>query len=210
MDDSRLASKPLSPEVKADLVRDYHPLVCRVALKASRTPLGRLYGTDDDWIQEARIGLLDSAERFDPSRKVKFISYAMSRLWPIMLRVMDNSARLIHVPIVVQRCLKKDLPTKYRIEAERAFAVMSRVGIEDVDTEPADLEFEDDPDEIDVAKLLNALPSRLAKVVRLRFGIGGSRKLLLREVADKMGLSRQRVLQLEQDAIAFLREPAKR
>lgn len=54
---------------------------------------------------------------------------------------------------------------------------------------------------------LGALPEREAEVLRLRFGLStGSPPLTLREVGRRLGLSRERVRQLEHGALARLRD----
>lgn len=54
---------------------------------------------------------------------------------------------------------------------------------------------------------LERLPEREAEVLRLRFGLGtGSTPLTLREIGRRLQLSRERVRQLEHQALARLRE----
>ena len=51
-----------------------------------------------------------------------------------------------------------------------------------------------------------SMPRQLAQIVRRRFGLDGSEPEMLREIGDSMHLSRERVRQLEQKALAILRE----
>jgi RNA polymerase primary sigma factor len=54
---------------------------------------------------------------------------------------------------------------------------------------------------------IDALPGREAEVLRLRFGLlGTGAPLTLREIAKQVGMSRERVRQLEHQALARLRE----
>ncbi len=55
------------------------------------------------------------------------------------------------------------------------------------------------------ALLKNTLPERHAQVVRLRFGIGGEQGLSLREVGNIFGIARERVRQIEANALEKLR-----
>jgi RNA polymerase primary sigma factor len=51
---------------------------------------------------------------------------------------------------------------------------------------------------------INHLESRLATVIRLRFGLNGDKPRTLREIGDTLGLTRERVRQLENHALAEL------
>ncbi|MBD0293451.1 MAG: sigma-70 family RNA polymerase sigma factor [Jiangellaceae bacterium] len=57
--------------------------------------------------------------------------------------------------------------------------------------------------------LLASLPPREATIVSLRFGMTDGREHTLQEVADRVGLTRERVRQLEKKALAELRDPAR-
>ena len=57
-----------------------------------------------------------------------------------------------------------------------------------------------------VLKLLEKLEEREATVLRLRFGLGGEDPMTLVSVGDRLGLTRERVRQIERDALAKLRD----
>lgn len=58
----------------------------------------------------------------------------------------------------------------------------------------------------DLARRLSALPEREERIVRMRYGIGAvERSMTLREIGRELGLSRERVRQLEHAAIKRLR-----
>jgi len=56
-------------------------------------------------------------------------------------------------------------------------------------------------------EVLDDLPARQALVLRLRFGLGDGRPHTLKEIANKFGLSRERIRQLEKEALRRLRHP---
>jgi hypothetical protein len=56
--------------------------------------------------------------------------------------------------------------------------------------------------------LLSQLPHRLCLVVVARYGLDGHPPRTLRQVGAQLGLSGERVRQLQQDALAWLRHPA--
>lgn len=53
---------------------------------------------------------------------------------------------------------------------------------------------------------LDKLPHREATVLRLRFGLGGNDPMTLNEIGQKLNLTRERVRQVEKDALTHLRE----
>jgi RNA polymerase primary sigma factor len=61
-----------------------------------------------------------------------------------------------------------------------------------------------------VRALLGKLPPREQEVLRFRFGIDGAPELTLQEIGDRYGLSRERVRQIEQEALRRLHDPSER
>jgi RNA polymerase primary sigma factor len=53
--------------------------------------------------------------------------------------------------------------------------------------------------------LLNSLDERSARVLRMRYGLDGRPRLTLRQVSDEVGLTRERVRQIESDSLRRLR-----
>jgi RNA polymerase sigma factor (sigma-70 family) len=58
--------------------------------------------------------------------------------------------------------------------------------------------------------VLAHLPRREARVLRLRYGLSSKRPHTLEEIGNKLGLSRERVRQIEQQALKKLRQPQQR
>ncbi len=62
-------------------------------------------------------------------------------------------------------------------------------------------------DEVDtLRKLLDAIDEREAEILRLRFGLDGQTPLTLKEISDAVGLSRERVRQVVDEALVKLNE----
>lgn len=57
-----------------------------------------------------------------------------------------------------------------------------------------------------VLGLLGTLPEREATILRLRFGLSGEEPMTLTQIGQRLGLTRERVRQLETEALATLRE----
>ncbi|AYY13904.1 sigma-70 family RNA polymerase sigma factor [Actinobacteria bacterium YIM 96077] len=58
--------------------------------------------------------------------------------------------------------------------------------------------------------VLDSLPPREARIIELRYGLADGREHTLQDVAEEVGVSRERVRQLEKHALAALREPQRR
>ena len=63
--------------------------------------------------------------------------------------------------------------------------------------------------EADLAVALSGLSVREGEVLQLYFGLGGRRCLTLEEIAGRYGLTRERIRQIKERALARLRHPAR-
>ena len=59
----------------------------------------------------------------------------------------------------------------------------------------------------ELERLVDTLPERQARIVRLRFGLHDGRPRTLDEIGRQVGLTRERVRQLEKEALGRLRDP---
>jgi RNA polymerase primary sigma factor/RNA polymerase nonessential primary-like sigma factor len=57
-----------------------------------------------------------------------------------------------------------------------------------------------------VRSLLDVLPARQVRILRLRFGLEDGRERTLQEVAEELGLTRERIRQLEKQSLAVLKQ----
>jgi RNA polymerase primary sigma factor len=62
----------------------------------------------------------------------------------------------------------------------------------------------------DIDELLECLTAREARILRLRYGLDNGRPLTLKEVGSKFNLTRERIRQIEQEALYKLRQPSRR
>ncbi len=101
--------------------------------------------------------------------------------------------------------------------SQHAIALERPVG-DDGDSEFGDfIEDQDSPSPVESAtqhllqetieNVLGELTPRQSHILRLRFGLGGGEPHTLEEIANKFGLSRERIRQLEKEALRRLRHP---
>ena len=60
----------------------------------------------------------------------------------------------------------------------------------------------------DLVAVLEVLPAREVRILQLRYGLLGGKRHTLQEVGDKMGVSRERIRQIETQALRRLRHPS--
>jgi RNA polymerase primary sigma factor len=80
--------------------------------------------------------------------------------------------------------------------------------IEDSETPPPDDTATDNLMRQQLETALSALPPREARILKLRFGLPDGKQHTLREVGEKMGVTRERVRQIEAQALSRLRHPS--
>ncbi|MCA9370141.1 sigma-70 family RNA polymerase sigma factor, partial [Candidatus Woesebacteria bacterium] len=61
-----------------------------------------------------------------------------------------------------------------------------------------------------VEEVLAALSDREARVLMMRFGLGGNKTMTLEEVGKKFGVTRERIRQIEAKALRKLKHPSRR
>jgi RNA polymerase primary sigma factor len=102
---------------------------------------------------------------------------------------------------VARRPLSLEMPTDDEEGSELADYVEDRDSPAPPEVATEDLLRED------VNAILETLPAREVRVLQLRYGLGGSKTHTLEEVGRKMGITRERVRQIEAQALRRLRHP---
>jgi RNA polymerase primary sigma factor len=162
-----------------------------------------------DLIHEGNLGLIEAARRFDPSRNVKFISYAVWWVREAMMQAMAGEMRAFSFPPKLLATLGRgfaDRSLSEPIGADLRFKGTRELG----DTLPAD---DVAIDEVmieqgrldDLADAIGDLDRKEQQIMRLRFGLGDDEPRTLQEIGDYLHLSRERVRQLESRAKGKLR-----
>ncbi len=150
-----------------------------------------LAGSDDFFslVSDGNMSLIRAVEKFDYSRGNKFSTYAS---WAIM----KNFARTIP-----NEFKHRD---RFRTTTEELF-----LATQDERVDPYQEESVHRTRKRELSQILNRLDEREQKIISARFGLErGSEPLTLKEVGAEMGVTKERVRQLEARALAKLRSAA--
>jgi RNA polymerase primary sigma factor len=165
-----------------------------------------------DLIHEGNLGLIEAARRFDPSRNVKFITYAVWWIRQAMMHALSDQTRAFSFPPKMFSTLRAgldDVSLNAPVSAAGRGGDEDRRELGDVLVQPHVAPIEDamihqaDLDEL--AGALHDLDGKEQEVVRLRFGLEDDEPRTLQEIGDRLHLSRERVRQIESRAKEKLR-----
>jgi RNA polymerase primary sigma factor len=166
------------------------------------------------WIKQGIIRTLDNC-----SRSIRLPSYIVAKVNKFESTYVHLSQDLHRAPTIEELAEALELPNK---QVEEILAL-------NTDTVPLELPLSDEKDattlgelvedafanpeagsilelieEDLVNELLSKLKSREREVLKMRYGLGGSEEKTLREIGEKMNVTRERIRQLETEAIARL------
>jgi RNA polymerase primary sigma factor len=141
----------------------------------------------DEAVQAGRYGLWRAVLGFNPGRGVRFSTYAvkaiMSHVWRAVESFVTRRRRRIPWEVLVVYC--------YRVEWD-----------------PAQLCAWDDVRQA-LYHLVRRLPDRRqARVIQAYYGLNGREPQTLQAIGDQLGLTKERVRQLRNEALVWLRQPA--
>jgi RNA polymerase primary sigma factor len=195
-----------------------------------------------DLINEGNIGLIEAAKRFDPTRNVRFISYAVWWIRQAIIHALSQYSRIYHIPQKmsdqISAMKKKTAELKGELGREPTRAEVARgMGISEEDIDDLavleeknvslndrlsddGLEVEDRiSDELSppveyqiitssvqqqIRAMIGELDEKEALVLKLRFGLDDDRPRTLQEIGNELGLTRERIRQIEQKAMRKL------
>jgi RNA polymerase sigma factor (sigma-70 family) len=216
----RLLQKALKAleEAKERLLLPNLRLVLKEALRYR--PVGMSRG---DVFQEGILGLHKALLRFEPSRELRFSTYATFWIRNSIQKVILEKSRLVRLPQAIQNKLRKQvrreddqLARKRAIRTLKPTLLFSSLESER-DGRPSAFEIKDRSADSALASKLRAeaipaavgralgmLSSRQREVLVRRFGLAGERSQTLEEVGSELALSRERIRQIENEALAWL------
>jgi RNA polymerase sigma factor (sigma-70 family) len=191
-------------QAKHALVESNLRLVVKIAKEYRSSSIGL-----EDLISEGNLGLIEAAERFDPSRGVRFLSYASWWIRKYMLRALERHAHLTSSPKPAAQGSDGDSPA--RVERQRILSLgdfMQSSGERDV-IETIASEAAPGPEARILAtdlvqalvSVLHKLPEREREILVAHFGLDGVPGRTLQEIGETLGLTRERVRQLERRAL---------
>ena len=201
-----------------------------------------------DLINEGNIGLIEAAKRFDPDKKVKFITYAVWWVRQAIIHALSDQSGAFRLPQKQANLLYRigKAQSNLRSELQRTpttdeIAQRMQVPAADINNllqvsdenislsavidEEHDFHLSDKLEQetipsADLVLLKSSLRTLLRnalceldakeeKVVRLRFGLDGTDPKTLKEIGEMMGLSRERIRQIEAQALEKLHRSQK-
>ena len=197
-----------------------------------------------DLINEGNLGLIRAAHKFDETKGIKFISYAVWWIRQAILQALAEQSRIVRVPLnragTLHRIGKRssalqqelgreptideiaegmDIP---KAEVAKTLAISrSHLSLDGPLTPGEDkklldyLADEDSPGPDDqtferalsnsIEEVLRTLKEREAKILRLYFGLDSQEAMTLEEIGGLLGITRERVRQIKEKALARLR-----
>jgi len=197
-----------------------------------------------DLINEGNLGLIRAAHKFDETKGIKFISYAVWWIRQAILQALAEQSRIVRVPLnragTLHRIGKRSSSLLQELGREPTVEEIAEgmdISREEVaktlsisqshlsldapltpgednklldyipDTQnpgPDDETFERALSE-SIDEVLETLKEREAKILRLYFGLEGKEPMTLEEIGGMMGITRERVRQIKEKALARLR-----
>jgi len=227
------------PEALDKLVRSNLRFVVSVAKKYQNQGVAL-----SDLINEGNLGLIRAAHKFDETKGIKFISYAVWWIRQAILQALAEQSRIVRVPLnragslhrmgkrasaLVQELGREpthlEIAEEMNITEEEVAKTMSISQTHlslDAPIAPGEdsslLDYLPDnlnpmPDEQifekalteSIEEALTTLKEREARILRLYFGLDGAEPLTLEEIGARLAITRERVRQIKEKALARLR-----
>jgi RNA polymerase primary sigma factor len=163
-----------------------------------------------DLIHEGNLGLIEAARRFDPSRNVKFITYAVWWIRESMTHLLAGQTRAFSFPpklFGVLGASADDVSLSDPVSSDGSLLVVDTLPQEELPRVEDEMIRQADVDGLTSA--LRDLDAKERQVVRLRFGLGDDHPRTLQEIGSRLHLSRERIRQIEWRAKEKLRQSVK-
>ncbi len=231
-EEARLARRARAgdADAKARLIESNLRLVVQIARRYMNRGLPL-----QDLIEEGNVGLMRAVDRFDPDRGLGFSTYGTWWIRQAMAGALANQARTSRLPVHVELLLGRyrreqqrltlvlgRTPALDEVARELSIPVEQLALLEEIRRAPVPLGTpagsagagdNADPSAIgrffrertELIGLLADLAENERRVLRLRFGLDGAAALTLEAVGLSLGLTRERIRQIEEAGLRKLR-----
>lgn len=175
----------------------------------------------EDLIQEGNIGLMKSIERYDSTKGVKFLSYAVWWIRQSIYFYLNENGRIVRLPLNKIRDNNKYTKEKDKIYSETGvdlipdmdFNEIIQVNLDDTlnDSTFSALDVIQDTNSIEpdreliisslkeeIDYMLNSLEPREKEILKMYYGINYDRPKTLDEIGDILNLTRERIRQVKE------------
>ena len=176
-------------EVKQTLIERNLRLVVYIARKFENTGV-----CIEDLISIGTIGLIKAVNTFDAGKKIKLATYASRCIENEILMYLRRSWKLK---------LEVSLDEPLNVDWDGNELLLSDILGTEADVVCRNIEDEVDKELLSLA--MEKLTPREKQIMKLRFGLAGSREYTQKQVADMLGISQSYISRLEKHIIKVLR-----
>jgi RNA polymerase primary sigma factor len=163
--------------------------------------LARQYKSDvlstDDLVSEGSFGLMKAIEKYDPTRGKAFVTFAA----PYIRHAIEMAISRLETGTDI-RSTDESLP----VGSRNNYTLLNV--LEDVNAEKADAITEEDTLTEDLLRVMDVLNEREQEVIKRYYGLIGYR-LTMAEIGEDLGMKRERVRQVRDQAVRKLRKAAR-
>ena len=163
-------------------------LVVFIAKKFENTSVGI-----EDLISIGTIGLIKAVNTFDPGKKIKLATYASRCIENEVLMFLRHTSRLKY-EVSLDEPLKTDWDGNELLLSD----------VLGTESDLVSRGMEEDAEKQLLGHALSRLSQREQRIMKMRFGLGGSREMTQKEVADQLGISQSYISRLEKRILSRL------